>query len=303
MTERLLSLRGQIVPESEARVSPFDRGFLWGDGVYEVTPLFEGRLFHLDDHIDRMYRSLRYVQIDPGLTPDQMRQTTLDLIEANRPLCGPGTVYRVGHWISRGEDDPSMLAADAGAATVLIALRPVNVAAVARSQREGVTLAVTATRRVPPESIEARAKITSKMNQTLAELDAAAHGAMSLMLDLHGNVAENSIANFFIVRDGAIIGPPDRNVLQGVTRRVIGGIAERAGIPIQEQDLTIYDIAQADECLLSSSGFGVYPVRAVDRFVPKAAVPGPVVSALLDGFVEETGFDYRTAADAAAAGK
>jgi branched-chain amino acid aminotransferase len=125
---------------------------------------------------------------------------------------------------------------------------------------------------------------------------------MSLMLDLHGNVAENSIANFFTVRDGAIIGPPDRNVLQGVTRRVIAGIADRLSIPVREHDLTIYDIAQADECFLSSSGFGVYPVRSVDRFVPKEPVPGPVVSALLDGFAQETGFDYRTAADAAAAG-
>jgi branched-chain amino acid aminotransferase len=296
--ERRLSLRGEVLPESAARISPFDRGFLWGDGVYEVTPLFEGRLFHLDDHIERMYRSLRYVQIDPGLTVAEMRQATLDVVEANRALCGPGTVFRLGHWISRGEDAPSMLASDAGVATVMIALRPVDVASVARNQREGVTLAVTATRRVPPESIEARAKITSKMNQTLAELDAAAHGAMSLMLDLQGNVAENSIANFFIVRDGAIIGPPDRNVLQGVTRKTIGAMAARLGIPIVEQDLTMYDIAQADECLLSSSGFGVYPVRAVDRFIPKAPVPGPVAMQLLDAFAEESGFDYRTAADA-----
>ena len=295
--ERRLSLRGEIVPESEARISPFDRGFLWGDGVYEVTPLFEGRLFHLADHIDRMYRSLRYVQIDPGLTPQEMTQATIDLVEANRALCGPGTVYRVGHWISRGEDTPSMLAAHAGAATVLIALRPVDVAVVAQNQRAGVALAVTPTRRVPPESIEARAKITSKMNQTLAELDAAAHGAMSLMLDLQGNVAENSIANFFIVREGTIIGPPDRNVLQGVTRKTIGAMAARLGIPMAEQDLTMYDIAQADECLLSSSGFGVYPVRSVDRFVPKSPVPGPVASQLLDAFAEEAGFDYRTAAD------
>lgn len=301
--ERRLSLRGEILPESQARVSPFDRGFLWGDGVYEVTPLFEGRLFHLAEHIDRMYRSLRYVGIDPGLTPEEMTQATIDLVEANRPLCGPGTVYRVGHWISRGEDAPSMLAADAGPATVLIALRPVDVAAVARNQRDGVALAVTATRRVPPESIEARAKISGKVNQTLAELDAAAHGAMSLMLDLSGNVAENSIANFFIVRDGAIIGPADRNVLQGVTRTLIGAMAARLGIPMLEQPLTMYDIAQADECLLSSSGFGVYPVRCVDRFLPKAPVPGPVALQLLDAFAQEAGFDYRTAsADAGSGG-
>ena len=115
---------------------------------------------------------------------------------------------------------------------------------------------------------------------------------------LGGNVAENSIANFFIVRDGAIVGPPDRNVLQGVTRKTIGVMAAGLGIPIVEQDLTMYDIAQADECLLSSSGFGVYPVRAVDRFIPKAPVPGPVALQLLDAFAEEAGFDYRTAADA-----
>lgn len=298
--ERYLYLRGRIVPESAARLSPFDRGFLWGDGVYEVTPLFEGRLFRLADHIDRMYRSLRYVQIEPGLGPAEMTQATQDLVAANAALCGPGTVYRVGHWISRGEDAPSMLAADSGPATVLIALRPVDVAAVARNQEAGVRLAVTATRRVPPESIEARAKITAKMNQTLAELDAASHGAMSLMLDLRGNVAENSIANFFIVRDGALLGPSDRNVLQGVTRKMIAAMAGRLGIPVVEQELTMYDVAQADECLLSSSGFGIYPVLSVDRFAPKAPAPGPVTARLLDGFAEETGFDYRLAARAAA---
>ena len=195
-----------------------------------------------------------------------------------------------------------MLAADAGPATVLIALRPVNVAVVARNQEQGVALSVTATRRVPPESIEPRAKITAKVNQTLAELDAASHGAMSLMLDLQGNVAENSIANFFIVREGTLLGPPDRNVLQGVTRKALYALADRLDIPVVEQGLTMYDIAQADECLLSSSGFGVYPVRSVDRFVPKEPVPGPLTARLLEAFVEEMGFDFRLAARAATGG-
>ncbi len=287
--ELLLYLNGSITPASAARISPFDRGLLWGDGVYEITACFGSKLFRLDDHIERLYRSLRYVQIDPVLTPEEMRAATLQLMEANADRLEAGGMYRLGHWVTRGEETPSLAVLEAGPATVMIFLMPIDVAAIAKNQREGIRLVVTATRRNPPSAIETRAKVTSKMNQILAELDAAAQGAQSLMLDMDGNVSEHAIANFFMVRDGALWTAPAQNVLEGVTRKIVFEMAAELYIPVEERHFSLYDLAQADEFFITSSAVGVVPVREVDRFQPQDGVPGPLTSKLIDAFAKLSG--------------
>lgn len=291
-SEPLIYLNGDIIEAADARISPFDRGFLWGDGVYEITPCFDGQLFRLGDHLDRLYRSLRYVRIDPGMDQAAMEAATLAALEANAQRLEPGGMYRVGHWITRGVDSKSISALTAGSATVMIFFRQVEVGAIASNQASGVRLSVTATRRNPPECIEARAKVTSKMNQILAELDAASNDALSLMLDIHGNVAENSSANFFIVRDGVVWTPPERNILEGVTRKVVFELCERLAIPFEERDFTMYDVSQAEECFLTSSAICAMPVREIDSFRPSLPLPGPVTSRLIAAFAADTGFDF-----------
>ena len=295
MTTPLLYLNGAIVEEAEARISPFDRGFLWGDGVYEITPCFDGKLYRLEDHLDRLYRSLRYVRIDPGLSEQEMATRTRELLTANSNRLLPGGAYRVGHWVTRGVNTDGFGAGEATEPTVMMFFRPMEVDAIARDQREGIVLTVPATRRTPPEAIEARAKVTSKMNQILAELDANAHGAKSLMLDLSGNVAENSSANFFMVRDGVLMTPPERNILEGITRKVVFEFAERLDIPLEERDFTMYDVAQAEEYFLTSSAICAMPVRQIDSFTPKLGIPGPVTQKLIDAFAEDTGYQFGTA--------
>ena len=140
---------------------------------------------------------------------------------------------------------------------------------------------------------EPRAKVTSKLNQILAELDADASNSLSLILDIYGNVTENSVANFFLVRDGVLWTPPERNILEGITRLAVFDMAERLGISLEERDFTMYDVAQADEFFLSSSVICALPIREVDRFRPKAPVPGPITQRLVEAFVEETGFDFQ----------
>lgn len=292
MEELLVYLNGEIVEENRARVSPFDRGFLWGDGVYEITPCFNRRLYRLSDHLDRLYRSLRYVRIDSGMKREQMEKATLDLLELNFERLDEHGICRVGHWVTRGLDSPSMAAKDAGPATVCIFFRPMETDKLWKLYQEGVRLTVVPTRRNPPECIEPRAKVTSKLNQILAELDADESNSLSLMLDVHGNVAENSIANFFVVKEGMLMTPLSRNVLEGITRKVTLELATRFRIPFEELDFSLYDIAQADEFFITTSMTCVVPVRAVDRFRPKAPIPGPVTRRLLDAFAEETGFDF-----------
>ncbi len=291
--ERFVYLNGDILEEKNARISPFDRGFLWGDGVYEVTPCFSGKLYRLDDHLDRLYRSLKYVRIKAGLSKEEMKRATLAVLEANARRLEEGAMYRVGHWVTRGIDDPSMTARAAGPASVFIFWRPVDVASFAERYLSGVRLAITPTRRNPPECVETRAKVTSKMNQILAELDAAASGSLSLMLDVHGRVAENAVANFFMVRDGVLWTPPEDNILQGVTRLAVFELAKRLEIPLQEKGITTYDLAQADEYFITSSAICAMPVRQIDSFKPSAPVPGPITKRLIEAFVEETGYDFR----------
>jgi branched-chain amino acid aminotransferase len=290
--ELFLYLNGQMLEESQARISPFDRGFLWGDGVYEITPCFNRRLYRLGDHLDRLYRSLRYVRIDPGISKAEMEKATLATLEANFSRLEEEAIYKVGHWVTRGMESYSWRVQDAGPATVCIFFYPMHVEALARNYKEGVRLTVVHTRRPPPQCVETRAKVTSKMNQILGELDANASGALPLMLDIYGNVAENSIANFFIVRDGILWTPPDRNILQGVTRIVVFELASRLGIGLEERDFTMYDVAQAEEFFITSSPTCAMPVREVNGFLPKAPVPGPITQRLIEAFVEETGFDF-----------
>jgi branched-chain amino acid aminotransferase len=285
-------LNGKVVRESHAAISPFDRGFLWGDGVYEVTPCFNGRLFRLADHLDRLYRSLRYVRIEPGMSREQMEALTLDLLERNLPLLEEKGIYRVGHWVTRGMDTPSMTARAAGPPTLFIFWRPVDSGAASRSIKEGVRLSIVPTRRVPPQCVETRAKVTSKMNQILAELDADAVNSLSLMLDIHGRVAENAVANFFIVRDGVLWTPPAENILEGITRTVVFELASRIGIPVEERHFTVYDLTQAEEFFITSSATCVTPVTEIQGIRPTAPVPGPVTKRLIKAFAQETGVDF-----------
>jgi len=292
MPELKIYLNGHIVEESRALISPFDRGFLWGDGVYEITPCFDGRLYRLRDHLERLERSLRYVRIDAGLDLDRFEGITLELLAANRSRLEKGGIYRVGHWVTRGMEADSGRARDAGPPSVMIFFKPVPLGILAKNLREGIRMTVVPTRRVPPECLETRAKVTSKMNQILAELDADVSQRVSLILDLRGDIAENATANFFLVRDGELLTPPSRNVLEGITRLAVFQIAARLGIPCREEAMTRYDLAQAEEFFLSSSLSCAVPIRDVDGYPPRGPVPGPLTQRVMAAFAEETGFDF-----------
>jgi branched-chain amino acid aminotransferase len=289
--ERYVLIDGELVPESKATISVFDRGFLWGDGVYEVTPVFRGRPFRLEAHVDRLYRSLRYVQIDPGMTAAEMVDLTLVAHEANLPMTEDDPVVRLCHYVTRGLDQPSMAARHAGPATVVAMWRPVDPAWYRTAFTSGVEARIVPTQRNRPAAVEPRAKVTSKLNQILAELDADVDGAISIMLDEFGNLAENSVANVFLVRDGRLQTPRMHNVLEGVTQQATFDYADQLGIPWSLEVLSSYDIAQADEIFVTSSAFGALPVRKVGRFVPQQPTPGPITRAIQSAMADEVGVD------------
>jgi branched-chain amino acid aminotransferase len=291
MSERFVLINGEAVPESRATVSVFDRGFLWGDGVYEVTPCFDGRPWRLEAHLDRLFRSLRYVQITPSVSRDELLALTLDGHARNLTNLEGDRIVRLCHFVTRGTDLPSATPRLAGPPTVVVMWRPADPAWYRTAFTEGVEARIVPTRRNHPTAVEPRAKVTSKMNQILAELEADVDGAISIMLDESGLLTENSIANVFLVEGGRIRAPRRNNILEGITQQATLEYAERLGIPWAYEDLSMFDIAQADEIFVTSSAYGAIPVRRVGRFVPVLPVPGPVTLAIQAAMTAEVGLD------------
>lgn len=288
-------LNGEIVPLAQARVSVLDRGFLWGDGVYEITPCYGGQLFRLEDHLARLQASLRYVAINLPLSWRQLAQVTREVVELNKAVTSSSPVCRVGHWVSRGVEDWRPVSEWVADPTVSIVVTP-DAARSRDDYSQGVLLTVVGTRRNPSWAIEPRVKVLSKMNQILAELDAGSRGAMALMLDADGYIAEGSVSNVFLVRSGQLFTPRVQKILVGITRTVTLELASELGMAVVEEDLTAFDLACAEEIFLTTSPWGILPVRAVDRFTPTAKVPGPVTVRLMDSLAEKTGFHPLTGA-------
>jgi branched-chain amino acid aminotransferase len=283
-------LNGAIIPTAEARVSVLDRGFLWGDGVYEVTPCFQGRPFRLDQHLERLLSSMRFVELSLEVSQDELVTTTLEVVKLNREVTSSHPVCRVGHWVTRGTEEWVPLDRRTGGSTLCILVQPVRRLPSPEDYRAGVRLSVVSTRRSPATVLDPRLKTTSRMGAIVGELEGSARGTLALMLDIDGHVAEGPTFNFFLVREGRLITPRTENVLPGITRRAVLDLASELGIPEEEADLSPYELATADEFFVTASTWGVLPVASIDRFVPRADAPGAITLRLIDELARLTGY-------------
>lgn len=292
MTERIAYVNGEFVPESKATISIFDRGFKWGDAVYDVEATFRGVIFKLEQHIDRLYRSLHYTRIDPGLTREQMIRITRDVVDANRGLLGENDDYRVTQVVSRGVMTPTRSLTGLRA-TVVVHCEPISFQRFARFYIEGAKVITPSVRRTPPQCVSPKAKISNKMNHMLADFEAKTvdPDAFSLMLDLNGNIAENSSGNFIFVSSGRLMLPDRRNVLPGVTMETVLELAAELGLPVVEGNYTPFDVYQADEAFLTTTSFCVLPVSRINGLTIGRDVPGPITSRLLEAFSTLVGVD------------
>ena len=277
-SERVAYVNGHIVPESEAVVSIRDRGFLQGDAVFDTTRTFGGRIFRLDEHLDRFFNSLKYMRINPGLTKDDFARLTMEVLNANLPLLDDDDDYWVSQRVSRGvrvdgEDRP----------TVVIECVPLPFKARARYYRDGLPVIVPSVRRTPPESQSPRAKVHNYVNLVQAELEVRSQNpdAWPILLDTNGNLAEGPGSNIFIVKDGAVMTPKEQFVLAGISRRVTIELAQELGIEVHETDIDLFDAYTADEAFVTSTSFCICPVSSFNgSTVADGAVPGPVTDRL-----------------------
>ena len=283
-------VNGEIMPTDEARVSVLDRGFLWGDGVYEITPCFNGKLFRLDKHLERLRSSLRFAGITLEISQDDLVTNTAELVHLNREVTASHPVCRVGHWVTRGTEQWVPLDQRDRGPTLCILVEPVGRTLTPEDYLTGVPLTIVSTRRTPSSVLDPRAKTTSRMNAIVAEIEGSASGALALMMDIHDHVAEGPTFNFFLVRDGGLLTPKAENVLPGITRRVVLDLGAELGVPAMEANLSSYDIATANEFFVTASTWGILPARSIDRFRPRDDVPGEVTMRLIDKLSALTGF-------------
>ncbi len=293
--ERHVYLNGAFVPESGALLPFRDRGFLYGDAVFDTARTFAHRLFRLREHVDRLYASLRYLRIDPGLPADQMCSITEEVVERNRHLLGAHEDYWVSQRVSRG------LAAVDGeepgrtGATVLVECTPLPLRERASLFRDGIRVIVPAMRRTPPEALSPRAKTSNYLNMILADQEVSAidPGAWAVLLDMQGNLAEGRGSNLFLVRGGELLTPRTRSVLSGISRSTVIGIAGELGIACREMDLDLYDAYAADEAFLTSTSLCLCPVRSVNGMrIGGEDVFGAVTRRLIEGYSALVGSDF-----------
>lgn len=293
--QRVAYFNGRIVPEGEVRVSFRDRGFKYGDAVFDMTRTFGHRIFRLKEHIDRFYRSLRYVRIDPGMSPAEMMRLSEEVVQRNLHLIGPEDDYWVGQRVSRGVDPVPGEPASQTGPTVIIECTPLPLRARAHYYRDGIDVVVPSVRRTPPTALSPRAKSHNYLNMIVGEHEAKAinPNAWAVLLDVNGNLAEGIGSNIFLVREGVVHTPSERYVLPGISRAVTIELAASLGIKVVEGDVDLFDAYVADEAFVTSTSFCICPIRSINgNRMGDPTIPGPVTKRLMEAYVAHVGFDW-----------
>lgn len=294
--ERVAYFNGKIVPESEVRVPFRDRGFKYGDAVFDMTRTFGHRIFKLEEHIARFYNSLKYVQIDPGMTQSEMIASTEQVLEANLPLLESDDDFWVGQRVSRGVDfvGGDMWETDGGP-NVIIECTPLPLKPRARLYRDGIDVWIPSVRRTPPESLSPRAKSHNYLNLIMADMEAKAHDPESwaILLDSRGFLTEGIGSNIFTIKDGVLYTPRAQYVLGGISRETAIELAEKIDVPVVEKDIDMFDASTADEVFLTSTSLCICGVRTVQGSqVGDGAAHGPITKALMDAYAELVDYDW-----------
>lgn len=288
--ERVVYINGEIVPESEGKVSFRDQGFVTGDAVFDATRTFGGEIFKLRGHLDRLYDSLKYMRLDPGIPKNQMAELTMQVLAANQPLLGADDDYWVIQRISRGVP----MGGGKYKPTVVIECNPLPFAARARYYRDGLNVVIPSIRRTPPECMSPRVKVHNYINLILADQEAKAQNpdAFSILLDINGNMAEGLGSNFFIVKDGMVVTPKEQYVLAGISRETVIELAQGLNTEVQEADIDLYDVYTADEAFVTSTSFCICSVSSVNGSpIGDGSIPGPVTDCLQKAYSDLVGID------------
>ena len=277
-------LDGAFVDEEEAKVSVFDHGVLYGDGIFEGIRAYNGRVFKLNEHVDRLFNGSRAIMLEPPVSKEEMKEIVLETLRRNS--LKDAYIRLV---VTRGKGDlgldpdkcpkPTMFCIAAG-----IQLYPEEL------YENGLEVVTVPTRRNTPETVNPQMKSLNYLNSIMAKLEAKLAGVEeAIMINNEGYVAEATGDNIFIIRKGRLVTPPAfLGILEGVTRNTVMELAEKRNIPVEERIFTRYDIYSADECFLTGTAAEVIPVTKVDGRTIGSGKPGEITRTLIKDYKELT---------------
>lgn len=278
---RLIYLNGRFVPEEQATVSVFDHGFLYGDGVFEGIRAYDGRVFRLEEHVQRLFDSAQAIMLSIPLSQKEMCEAILETLRKNnlrnayiRPI------------VSRGYGDLGLDPNKCPRPSVIIIA--IDWGAMYGDLYEvGLTAISVAVRRNSPDSLPPNIKSLNYLNNILAKIEANVKGGNeAIILDSRGLVSEGSGDNIFVIKEGQIFTPHTISNLKGITRAAVMELAEIKGNPIQEKEMGLFDLYTADEVFVTGTAAEVAPVTKVDGRVIGTGKPGPITKELMAAFKE-----------------
>ncbi|MEA3163829.1 MAG: branched-chain amino acid aminotransferase [Verrucomicrobiota bacterium] len=275
---------GNFYDQAEAKISVFDHGLLYGDGVFEGIRFYNDRVFRLDEHIDRLWSSAKSIALEVPMSKSELVAATLETIRQNDFHDGYIRLIVTRGAGSLGLSPDSCRRPSVIIIAATIALYPENL------YQKGLTMVTCSTRRTSPAALSPRVKSLNYLNNILAKLEAQNAGAgEGLMLNEQGYVAECTGDNIFIIKNGQIFTPHlNAGILEGVTRAVVFELTEKLEIPAVECELTTYDVYTADECFLTGTAAEVIPAVQLDRRLIGNGQPGPITLKFIESYRELT---------------
>ena len=274
-------LDGTIVPEEQARISVFDHGLLYGDGVFEGIRFYQYQAFRLDAHLRRLQDSARAINLSIPYSMRKLDAAINEVIRSFGEACGYLRLV-----VTRGTGSLGVNPASCTRATVFILADTLSIVD-PQVREQGAKLIIASTRRLPPDGLDPRIKSLNYLNHVLARIEAnQANADEAILLNAQGHVTEGTTDNVFIVRNNMLLTPPICDgALDGITRGVIMELAAEQGIICAERTLSPYDLYTADEGFLTGTAMELIPVREIDgRMLP--ACPGPVFQILQQAFAD-----------------
>ena len=277
---RIIFMNDRLVPEEEAKVSVFDHGLLYGDGVFEGLRSYSGRVFRRDAHLDRLWASARAISLEIPLAKDVVAKAVNDTLAANKLIDGYVRLVITRGAGSLGLDPNRTKNPQVIVIADTISLYP------REFYEKGLRIVTAATQRVHSAALSPRIKSLNYLNNIMAKLEGLQAGCVeALMLNHKGEVAECTGDNVFVIRSGSLLTPPpDAGILEGITRGAVMDLAHAAGIACHEATLTRYDLYTADECFLTGTAAEVIPVVEIDGRKVGSGTPGPITARLTADF-------------------
>jgi len=265
-------MNGQFLPADQPLISVFDHGFLYGDGVFDTWSAKYGYIFKLEEHLARLFRSLRAIALDIPYSVEEIREAVLETVRRNK-LTDSAYIKIVA---TRGISTEPVLEPRGCTPTVVVFARPYLHWAPPVVRETGLRVKLAATRRISVDALDPRIKSLNYLNLVLARLEAiAASCDEALLLDENGFVCEGPGYNIFVVSGGVVI-TPDRSILEGITRETVLELCGELGLPTALRPVSTYDFFTADEAFLTGTAGGLVPVTRADGRVIGQGSPGPV---------------------------